>query len=77
MRMFCGLPVMVATLPMFDEVASARRYGLGSRSSVSAICSTSGVKAMHTTSLMRNADSTADATDTATEQRERGPRRAA
>ena len=28
--MFCGLPMTVATLPMFDAVASARRYGSGS-----------------------------------------------
>ena len=29
MSMFCGLPVIVATLPMFEAVATASRYGSG------------------------------------------------
>src|SRR4051812_565727 len=66
MRMFCGVPVMVATLPTLEAVASARRCGLGSHSMDSAMWITSGVKAMHTTSLIRKAESTAEASDTRT-----------
>src|SRR5678816_3410616 len=65
MRMFCGLPVGVATLPTLEEVASARRYGFGSRFTDSHTRRTSGVKAMHTTSLIRSAESTADVTEMA------------
>ena len=65
MRMFCGFPVGVATLPMFDDVASARRYGFGSRFTESHTRRTSGVSAMHTTSLIKSAESTADAIEMA------------
>lgn len=51
---------------MFDEVARASRYGLGSRSSDRATERISGVNAMHTTSLIKNADSTAALSETAT-----------
>ena len=32
--MFCGFPVIVATLPIFDAVATANRYGKGSSRSL-------------------------------------------
>ena len=56
--MFCGLPVIVATLPMFDAVATASRYGTGASPSRRAMCRTNGVITRHTMSLTRNAEST-------------------
>ena len=55
--MFCGLPVIVATLPMFDAVATAIRYGTGGSWRSRAMCRTNGVIVRHTMSLTRNADS--------------------
>ena len=55
--MFCGFPVIVATLPTFAAMASASRCGFGSQPRRRVIASTSGVSAMHTTSLIMNADS--------------------
>ena len=60
MMMFWGLPVIVATEPMFDAVASPTRYGIGCRRSRRQRPSTSGVSATQTTSLTRNAESTPD-----------------
>jgi hypothetical protein len=54
--MFCGLPVMVATLPTFDAVATATRYGTGGRPRRRAMCNTNGVMTRHTMSFTRNAD---------------------
>ena len=56
--MFCGLPVMVATLPMFDAMATASRYGTGLRPSRRVISSTSGVSTRHMVSLTKNAEKT-------------------
>ena len=56
--MFCGLPVIVATEPMFEAVARPTRYGIGGRFSRWQRWSTSGVKATQTTSLTRNAERT-------------------
>jgi hypothetical protein len=56
--MFCGLPVIVATLPMFDAVATAMTYGTAGTLSRCAICTTNGVMTRQTMSLTRNAEST-------------------
>ncbi len=58
MMMFCGLPVIVATEPMFEAVARPTRYGIGGRFRRWQRWSTSGVNATQTTSLTRNAEST-------------------
>lgn len=42
MSMFCGLPVMLATLPMLDPVATASRYASGGRPIRRVMCSTNG-----------------------------------
>jgi hypothetical protein len=55
--MFCGLPVTVATLPIFDAVATATRYGMGGSSRRRAMCNTNGVMTRHTMSFTRNAES--------------------
>ncbi len=62
MMMFCGLPVIVATEPMFEAVARPTRYGIGGRFSRWQRWSTSGVNATQTTSLTRNAESTPERT---------------
>ena len=58
MMMFCGLPVIVATEPMFEAVARPTRYGIGGRFRRWQRWSTSGVRATQTTSLTRNAERT-------------------
>ncbi len=55
--MFCGLPVIVATLPMFDAVATAITYGSTGRRRRRARWIANGVITRQTTSLTRNADS--------------------
>ena len=60
MMMFCGFPVIVATEPTFEAVASPTRYGIGGRFSRRVRSSTSGVRATQTTSLTRKAESTPD-----------------
>ncbi len=65
MKMFCGLPVIVPAEPMLAAVARPIRCGTGSYLRRGARCRTSGVRATHTTSLMRNADSPPDRTITA------------
>ena len=58
MMMFCGLPVIVATEPIFEAVARPTRYGIGGRFRRWQRWSTSGVNATQTTSLTRNAERT-------------------
>ena len=53
-----GLPVIVATEPIFEAVARPTKYGIGRRFSRWQRWSTSGVKATQTTSLTRNAERT-------------------
>ena len=55
--MFCGLPVIVAALPIFDAVATAITYGTGGSLSRRAMCTTNGVITRQTMSLTRNAES--------------------
>ncbi len=59
--MFCGLPVMVAALPMLLAVARPSSSGMGSTSAISAASIIRGVSARHTTSLMKNAARRPDA----------------
>ena len=54
--MFCGLPTIVAVLPMFDPVASASRYGTGSWRRADARSRTSGVNATQMVSLTKTAE---------------------
>jgi hypothetical protein len=54
--MFCGLPVIVATLPTLEAMATASRYGTGLRFSGRVISITSGVITTHTASLTRKAE---------------------
>jgi hypothetical protein len=54
--MFCGLPVMVAALPTLEAIATARRYGIGSRRSERVTSMTNGAITRHTASLTRNAE---------------------
>ena len=56
--MFCGLPVMVATLPILAAMATASRYGTGLRRSRPVISSTSGVSTRHMVSLTKKAEKT-------------------
>ena len=56
--MFCGLPVIVATLPMFDAVATASTIRAPAAApSRRAMCSTNGVITRQTMSFTRNAES--------------------
>ena len=64
--MFCGLPVMVATLPTFEAVATANRYGMGLRFTAVTSSSTSGVITKQIVSLTKKAESVPDASTTAT-----------
>jgi len=66
MMMFCGLPVIVATLPMFDAVATANRYGMGLRLTPTMISSTSGVITKQIVSFTKKAESVPDASTMAT-----------
>ena len=59
--MFCGLPVIVAALPMLLAVARPSSSGMGSTSAISAASIIRGVSARHTTSLMKNAARRPDA----------------
>ena len=59
--MFCGLPVMVATLPMLLPVASAIRSGAASISRMRATSMSGAASDRQTTSLMKNAASTPEA----------------
>src|SRR4051794_41955411 len=54
--MFCGLPVMVATLPMFELVATASKYGSGGRFIRLVMLSTKGTMTRHTMSFTKNAE---------------------
>ena len=58
MSMFCGLPVIVATLPMFDAVASASRYGTARWPRDSATSIRIGVNTRQIVSFTKSADST-------------------
>src|SRR5437868_2043573 len=58
MSMFCGLPVMLATLPIFEAVATARRYGSGLMPIRRVSASTIGTMTRQMMSLTKNADST-------------------
>ena len=55
MIMFCGLPVMVMTLPMLAAVARARRYGAAGTPAWAVISRSSGVPSRHTVSLSSKA----------------------
>ena len=63
--MFCGFPVILATLPIFDAVATANRYGNGSSRSLRVIFSTNGTITRQTISFTKNAESTPDVKTTA------------
>jgi hypothetical protein len=65
MSICCGLPVIVATLPMFDPVASARRTGSGLSRRNRVTSMTTGVSTRHTGSLTNSAESRPAAADTA------------
>ena len=54
--MFCGFPVMVATLPTLAPMATASRYGTGLRFRVEVTSSTSGVSTRHIVSLTNRAE---------------------
>ena len=56
--MFCGFPVIVATLPMFEAVATARRYGTGGRLICRVAASTNGTITRQMTSFTKNAERT-------------------
>ncbi len=81
MIMFCGLPVIVAAPPTFEAVATASRYGTGSRRRRRARPRTSGVSTRHTVSFTRKADPTPAASVTTTSRasgrRTRAPTHAA
>ena len=62
--MFCGFPVMAATLPMFDAVASAIRRAR-TRPRDRAISMSTGVKTRQIVSLTKSADSVPAANTTA------------
>src|SRR2546427_4496615 len=64
--MFCGLPVIVATLPRLLAVARAIRYGTGRSPRLPTIWITSGVSTRQTTSFTKNADRTPAEAITAT-----------
>jgi len=64
--MFCGLPVIVATLPRLLAVARAIRYGTGRSPRLPTIWMTSGVSTRQTTSFTKNADRTPAEAITAT-----------
>src|ERR1700747_3723624 len=55
-NMFCGLPVMVAALPMFEAVARANKYGTAGLERRLHTCKINGAMKRHTTSLTRKAD---------------------
>ena len=67
--MFCGLPVIVATLPIFAAMATARRYGIGFRRSRRVISSTSGVSTRHMVSFTKNAEKKPDTSTIAASSR--------
>jgi len=71
MSMFCGFPVIVATLPIFDAVATANRYGNGSSRSLRLMLSTNGTITRQTISFTKNAESAPDVNTTAGNRRER------
>ena len=54
--MFCGFPVMVATLPILAAMATASRYGTGLRRSLPVISTTRGVRTRHMVSLTKKAE---------------------
>ena len=54
--MFCGFPVMVATLPALDAMATASKYGTGLRRSAAVISKTRGVRARHIVSFTKKAE---------------------
>jgi len=55
--MFCGLPVIVAVLPILDAVATARRYGTGLTPMRRVAVSTKGTITRQMMSLTKNAES--------------------
>ena len=73
--MFCGLPVILATLPIFDAVATANRYGNGSSRSLRVMLSTNGTITRQTISFTKNAESTPDVKTTAGNRRDGFSRR--
>ena len=58
MSMFWGLPVMVATLPILDEVATASRNGKAGSRSLWVRVRTKGTITRHTMSFTKKAEST-------------------
>ncbi len=56
-RMFCGLPVIVAVLPMFDAVATASRYGTGLTPIRRVAFNANGTMTRQMMSLTKNAES--------------------
>ena len=56
MIMFCGLPVIVATLPTLEASGMASKYGIGSRFKRLTRSSTSGVMTRQMASLTRKAE---------------------
>ena len=77
MSMFCGLPVRVAVEPMLLAVARASRYGVARTPRAALTSRTSGVRARHTVSLTKTAESRpATATRPASRRRGEAARRA-
>ena len=54
--MFCGFPVIVATLPTLEAIATPSKYGKGFSFADFTISTTSGVKTRQIASLTRNAE---------------------
>ena len=64
--MFCGLPVIVATLPMLEPVATPRSSGTGERLVKRAASMTIGANTRQMVSLTKSADRMPAANTTAT-----------
>src|SRR5215472_18737764 len=63
--MFCGFPVIVATLPMFEAVATANRNGKAGNCNRRVSFNTNGTMTRQTMSLTKKADKSPDVKITA------------
>src|SRR5215467_16082083 len=59
-NIFWGFPVMVATLPIFEAMATASRYGTGLSLNLRVILRTNGTITRHTISFTKKAESNPD-----------------
>jgi len=69
-NMFWGFPVMLATLPIFEAVATASRYGSGLNPNLRVIFKTNGTITRHTMSFTKSAESTPEVKTTAGNSRD-------